>query len=176
MKPIYENKEFSATEEGDLKAEIITKNKLFIPGKKKKSIEIGIVEQETIHLIPKEKIHKFIQFLKEQKEQIILMVEQTEEQLKALEHVDVNLIPEKEMNLLNKEIPELITAALGNKDTSIKRVGKELRTRIMKLTSLDKAIKEINQKKQLIQTLNQNKELLKEVNSDWDKLNSVNFK
>lgn len=133
------------TTKGELQITVENTDSLVIPLDGKK-VDIGEYAQKTIQRVTD--VEKFKAFILDQEKQLKEQINHNEEELKNLEKVDEAMLSEEQLNVLNKDIPSALKALFAKdapKDT--KRLASDIRKSLMKLTSLDKAVKDITKKK-----------------------------
>jgi len=128
-----EKTKFEKLSNGDLKKTIDGTGPLALPPPV--NADLGTIKQHTEWIIKKENISEFKKFVQANQEQAQGQINQTEEQLKKLEVIDVDLIPKK----LEKEVGNVL--------------GKGTKAMQKKFVDLNNYIAQVRQKKGLLKQL-----------------------
>jgi len=141
-----ENKKITKNKKGETIIEVITENDLIVPIKGKK-FHLGSYKNKVINTIPKKNESMLKIFLSEQEQALETQLGQAEQTLEKLQNVSVGLIPEENLKVLKEDLPQALTILSTAKNTEIKSLVKIIRNNLMKLSNLDKWMKESEQKK-----------------------------
>jgi len=128
-----EKTKFEKLSNGDLKKTIDGKGPLALPPPV--NADLGTIKQHTEWIIKKENISEFKKFVQANQDQAQGQINQTEEQLKKLEVIDVDLIPKK----LEEEVGNVL--------------GKGTKAMQKKFVDLNNYIAQVRQKKGLLKQL-----------------------